>query len=214
MEIVGVVGSLRENPDDNIPGADAFYRPVSAATLATTLPMTVVIRSTRPAASVLEDAAAVVHDLDPRQAIFDTGTLDQRFQRFTATERLTTWLTVGIGLAGVLLAALGVYAVVAFAIRRRLPELGIRVSLGASPGDVRNLVLRETLGLTAIALVAGTCAALALRPYVSADVIGGTTSIALSLTCAAIGTTLAAVLAAGVPATRAGRVSPLRAIRS
>ena len=69
--------------------------------------------------------------------------MDERFARFTATERLGANLAALLGAVGVFLAAVGVYAVLAFSVRRRLPELGIRAALGARPADVRGAVVSE-----------------------------------------------------------------------
>src|SRR6185503_9307095 len=143
MEVVGVAGNLRENPDDDIPGTDAWYLPYG-----------------QPTAGPISDAV----------------TMEERFARFTATERLSANLTAILGVMGVFLAAVGVYAVLAFSVRRRLPELGIRAALGARPSDVRRTVLREAALLVVVGVASGAAFSLFVRPWLDANLFPGGTS--------------------------------------
>ena len=136
MEVVGVVGSLRENPDDDIPTGDAWYLPYQQATAGSIAELTYVIKKPRPA-SIVPAVRSALAASDPDLPLFDAVTMEERFARFTATERLSANLTAMLGILGVFLAAVGVYAVLAFSVRQRLPELGIRAALGARPSDVR-----------------------------------------------------------------------------
>jgi putative ABC transport system permease protein len=214
MEVVGVVGSLRENAEEGIPGDDAWYLPYGQSDISVMQPMTVAVKTTKPATTVIAEAAAAIRDIDSRQPLFDAGTLDQRFQRFTSTERLATTLTAALGGIGVLLAAVGVYAVLAFVIRRRMPELGIRASLGARPSDIRALVLRDALVLCGVSLALGAIIAAAVVPRLDAGLFPSSGSLWAAAVIAGCCTALAALISSLGPARSASRVHPLSAMKS
>ena len=122
-------------------------------------------------------------------------------------------LSAGFGLLATLLASVGLYGVMAFVVARRRKELGIRLALGAQPGRVIWMVMREVLVLLAIGLAVGVPAALGLGRYVSAQLYGiepndpfiaGTTVALLTIVSAAAGL---------IPAHRASRIDPILALR-
>jgi ABC-type antimicrobial peptide transport system permease subunit len=122
-------------------------------------------------------------------------------------------LSAGFGLLATVLAAIGLYGVMAFVVARRTREMGVRMALGANPGTVVWLVMREVLLLLGIGLVIGIPSALALGRYVSSQlygiqandpVIGGVTAIILIAV---------ASLAGLIPARRASRIDPILALR-
>src|SRR6202000_2005286 len=107
-------------------------------------------------------ARAAMAEVDPAQPIFDLQPLSRLVSESLAQRRFTLWLMALFGLVALLLAAVGIYAVVAYDVAQRSQEIGIRVALGASPGDVVGLVLRDGLGPVIVGLVVGSGAALAL----------------------------------------------------
>jgi predicted permease len=211
MEIVGVAGNLRENPSDVIPGSDAWYLPYRQPAAGPIAELTYVIK-TAQAGAIVPSVRNAVAQLDPDVPIFDAVTMEERFARFTATERLSADLTAMLGVIGVFLAAVGVYAVLAFSVRRRLPELGIRAALGARPTDVRRAVLREAAVLVAIALAAGGIVTLVVSPWLGAELFPTGTSQSSAAMLAGAGVALAGAISAIVPAARAARVDPVRAL--
>ncbi|MEZ5317824.1 MAG: ADOP family duplicated permease [Vicinamibacterales bacterium] len=213
MEVIGVVGSIRENGDLDIPAGDAWYLPYRQATSGPLDQVTVVVRTTGSPLDLLPAARAAVSALDAQLPISDTVTLDDRFARYTATERLTTTLTGALGAVGLFLAAIGVYGVLAFSLSRRLPELGIRAALGAAPSAVRALILREALGLAIAGLGAGALLAVGVVPRLDADLFPTGTSTALALVRAMAGTAMTALVSSLIPAARAARVPPIGAMR-
>ena len=172
MEVVGVVGNLRENPDDDIPGTDAWYLPYRQPTAGGIAELTYVVKTSQ-GASIVPSVRNAVAQSDPDVPIFDAVTMEERFARFTATERLSANLTAMLGVMGVFLAGVGVYAVLAFSVRRRLPELGIRAALGARPSDVRRTVLREAALLVVAGVAAGATVSLLVRPWLDANLFPG-----------------------------------------
>jgi ABC-type antimicrobial peptide transport system permease subunit len=211
MEVVGVVGNVRENPESDIPSNDAWYLPYGQPAAGPIGELTYVIKA-RQEESLVSPARAVVAQLDPDLPVFDALTMEERFARFTATERLSVSLTAILATLGIFLAAVGVYAVLAFSVRRRWPELGIRAALGAGPGDVRGAVIREAAGLLVAGLVFGAMAALLLRPWFDANLFPPGISEPAAAAAAAAGLALATAIAAIVPAARASRVDPIRAM--
>jgi putative ABC transport system permease protein len=211
MQVVGVVGNLRENPDEAIPGADACYLRYPQPGAGTISDLTYVVK-TAQGASILPSIRGVVAAIDPDLPIFDAVTMDERFARFTATERLSADLTALLGAIGVFLAGVGVYAVLAFSVRRRLPELGIRAALGARPADVRRDVVRESALLLVAGVAGGAAIAAIVRPWLQPDLFPRGLHESAALAIAGAGVLIAAAISTLVPAVRASRVDPIRAL--
>jgi ABC-type antimicrobial peptide transport system permease subunit len=211
MEVVGVVDNLRENPSDDIPGTDAWYLPYRQPTAGAIAELTYVVKTTQ-GASVVPSVRQAVAQSDPEVPIFDAVTMDDRFARFTATERLSANLTAMLGIMGVFLAAVGVYAVLAFSVRRRLPELGIRTALGARPSDVRRAVLNEAALLVIAGIACGAAISLFIRPLLDPNLFPAGINESLAAVLAGAGVVLAAAVSTIVPAVRASRVDPVRAL--
>ena len=211
MEIVGVVGNLRENPDENIPGTDAWYLPYQQSTAGPIGELTYVVK-TSEGASIVPSVRSAVAQMDPDVPISDAVTMEERFARFTATERLSANLTAMLGIMGVFLAAVGVYAVLSFSVRRRLPELGIRAALGARPSDVRRSVLREAALLVMVGIASGATVSVFVRPLLDANLFPTGVSQGAAVVLAGAGVVMAATISTLVPAIRASRVDPVRAL--
>jgi len=154
-----------------------------------------------------------VRELDPSLPVYEMTTLAGQLDNTLLTERLIALLSAGFGLLATLLAAIGLYGVMAFVVARRTKELGIRIALGAQRSSVIWLVMREVLLLLGIGLAVGVPAAIGLGRYVAAQLYGITandpwiagTTIALLVTVAS---------AAGlIPANRASRIDPILALR-
>jgi predicted permease len=213
MTVVGVAGTLRETPDAEIPAGDAWYLPYGQLTAGPDDAFTVVLRTSQPASTILPDIRRAIAAVDPEQPISGTLSMQERFDRFTATDRLTTVLTATLGAIGLFLAALGIYALLAFSLSRRLPELGIRTALGASPREIRRLVIREAMVLAALGVaIGGGLAAVGLRIAGNSALPDGA-SAPVAMVWALAGVIAAVVWSSWVPASRAGRVDPLIAMR-
>jgi ABC-type antimicrobial peptide transport system permease subunit len=163
-------------------------------------------------ASIMPAVRSAVARLDPDVPIFDAVTMDDRFARFTATERLSADLTATLALMGVFLAGVGVYAVLAFSVRRRLPELGIRSALGARPSDIRRAVLREAGFLVLIGVGSGAILSLLVHPWLDANLFPAGASKSAATVLAALGLLSVALISTIAPARRASRVDPVRAM--
>ena len=210
-EVVGVVGTLHENPGSDIPEGDAWYLPHRQD-----VPMgqlTFVVRSGGSPSELVPQIRAAVSAVDRELAIADASTLDDRFDRFTATERLSTRLTLGLGGIGLFLAAIGIYGLLSFTLGRRLPEFGIRAALGARPSDVRRLIARDALVLLGAGVVIGIGATLVMRPVMDTSMFPGADTDLVVISAAVAGLALVTVLSSLRPAMKAGRVDPVRAMQ-
>ena len=145
--------------------------------------------------------------------VYELKTLEAQLDETLLTDRLIAMLSAGFGLLATLLASIGLYGVMAFVVARRRKELGIRLALGAQPGLVLWLVMREVMVLLAIGLAVGVPAAMALGRFVSTQLYGiqphdpwiaGSTILVLTLVSAAAGL---------IPAHRASRIDPILALR-
>jgi len=112
------------------------------------------------------------------------------------------------------LAAVGVYGVIAALVRQRTPEIGIRLALGAQPGEVRSMVMRSGLALAGAGVAAGLVASLAATRVLGAELYGVHPADPVTMTAAALALLAAAALACGVPARAASRVDPLTALKA
>jgi ABC-type antimicrobial peptide transport system permease subunit len=134
--------------------------------------------------------------------------------RQTANSRFTAWLMGIFAASALLLAMIGIYGVMSYAVARRAQEIGVRVALGAASSDVLRLVVGRGMTLTAAGLLLGLAGALALTRVLSTLLYGVTPRDALSFAAAAILLALVALLACLIPASRAARIHPAVALRN
>jgi ABC-type antimicrobial peptide transport system permease subunit len=154
-----------------------------------------------------------VKKLDASMPVFQMQTLEQQLDDTLLTERLIAMLSAGFGALATLLASIGLYGVMAFVVARRTKEVGVRMALGARPGSVVWLVMKEVLLLVAIGLAAGVPAAIALGRFVSTQLYGVEARDPWIAGVAILLLVVVASLAGMVPARRASRIDPLVALR-
>jgi len=211
IEVVGVVQDGKYKGVVEVPQPH-FYLPLSQAYV----PLrTFHIRTSVPPESLSTQVQSQVRELAPSLAISEMQTLDQALQGLNGFLffRLGAQLTGTMGLLGLILAVVGVYSVASYAAVQRTREIGIRMAIGATPGDILKMVLRQGLGTVGIGLLAGLAAAFA-GTRLLADLFYGVTPND-PVTYAAVAALLLAVvlLACWIPARRATRVSPVIALR-
>ena len=154
-----------------------------------------------------------IHQLNPGLPVFDVGTLETRIEPVTYGLHMAGTFSGAFGLLALLLATVGIYGVVACSTRQRTREFGLRMALGAQPGDVVRLILRQGMSMLMAGTIAGLAAAFAVARLMSRMLFGVTATD--PLTFLAVPSLLAAValLACYLPARRAVRVDPLVALR-
>jgi ABC-type antimicrobial peptide transport system permease subunit len=150
---------------------------------------------------------------DPAHMVRRVVTLTDRLDQTLIRERLLLGLAIGFGLVAILLASVGLYGTLAHAVARRTREIGVRVALGAEPGTMIAMVLREAMILTAIGLAIGLPLAIGVGHALRAFLFGVPPGDAVTLAASCLVLTIVALLAAYVPARRASRIDPGAALR-
>jgi predicted permease len=163
--------------------------------------------------SLLRPLRAEIAALDPTMAVFNTETMQQHVDKSMLLPRISATLLGVSGLLGLTLAAIGLFGVMSYSVRRRTREIGIRMALGANPHSVLAMVLRQGLTLTGVGLVIGLALALALGRFTASLLYGisGTDHITLVVVSAVL--FLATLAASLIPAYRAAHVAPTTALR-
>ncbi len=208
--VVGVVGDIKNGGMEKRAGAEIFlpYRQTGAPRT-----MYVLIRTQGDPMRLLGPARSVLAQLDSSLPIAQARTLDEVVRLAQARPRfLTLLLTLFSGVA-LALAALGIYSVMAYAVARRTSEFGIRMALGAQPGDVLSLVFRQGVALGLAGVAAGALGAFGLTRYMR-GLLYGIDALDPATFAAMAGLLMAVILAACyLPARRATKVDPLVALR-
>jgi putative ABC transport system permease protein len=173
-----------------------------------------IIRTDRSAAVVTPIVKKIVAELDPDLPIGDVETIQQKIETSTGEPRFRSYLIAGFALLALLLAAVGVYGLISFTVTQRVPEIGVRLALGASPSQVFRQVIGQGVKLAVIGVIAGLGAAAAATTLVRGLLFNTSATdpvvyVSLSLLLLAI-----AAIACYVPARRAMRVDPMTALRS
>jgi putative ABC transport system permease protein len=208
-EIVGVVDDMRAaGLANDIPRE--LYMP---STQWTNGVQTFVVRGAVPVLSLVPSIRRAVLSVDPTLALSNVSTIEQSIDDSQAMSRFTTWLLVLLGATGLVLAAVGVYGVVAYVVAQRTHELGVRMALGASGGTVQWMVVRQGLLLAAVGVAVGVLASFVAARALRTMVFGITAHDPTTFVVVAALLALVAVFASYVPARRATRIDPLVALR-
>lgn len=163
-----------------------------------------------------ELTAAVRHEiqaLDPALAVFNAGTMQQHLRDALFLPRLGGALFGVFGILGLLIAAVGLYGVISYAVKRRTREIGIRLALGARNDNIQRLIVRQGISLTAIALAIGMAAAWFASRVLSSVLYGIQPHDLLTFTAAPLFLSFVALLACWEPSRRAAKVQPITALR-
>jgi predicted permease len=210
IEIVGVAGDTKyESMREEIPYE--LYIPYTQTDFVDG--MTVYVRAQGEPTGIFNMLRPTVRDVDAGVPMYDLRTLDDQIEISLLTERLLATLSSVFGCLATLLAALGLYGVMAFMVARRTREIGIRMALGADSGSVVWMVMREVLALAAIGVAIGLGAAWAATRFIETQLFGIQPTDLLTMALAALGIGLVAGLAGYVPARRATGIDPMRALR-
>lgn len=175
--------------------------------------MVLVARVERDAASAVGAIREAVRSVDPLQPVTRIATMEQVVARSTAQRRLGAILFASFGGLALLLAAAGIYGVLAGLVAMRTREIGVRAALGATPARISAMVLRDAALLAAIGLTVGAAGALALSRYLRALLFQVHPTDPVALAAAAIVVGAAALVASALPARRASAVDPIIALR-
>jgi putative ABC transport system permease protein len=207
--VVGVVADTRDG------GPDAEPRPVIFQPFAQEVfTGGFVIRARSDAAALAGPVSTIIRELVPEQPLVNVLTLEDIRAESVAPRRLNAWLVASFAALALLIAAVGVGGVLAFSVARRIPEIGIRISLGADPLRVLRMVLVEGGTQLAVGLGLGLVGALLAARLMTGLLFGVATHDPITLLAVTLLITAVGLGACAVPAVKAARVDPVRAIQS
>jgi putative ABC transport system permease protein len=209
ITIVGVVADARRS------GPVEPVRPYVLMPHAqyTTRRLDILIRATGEPLALLPQVRAAVHAIDAAQPITGARTLEQAFGETVAPRRFLMVLLSIFGGAACVLAAIGIYGVMAYVVVRRTREIGVRIALGAPPGRVQRLVIAQAMAQAGIGLVLGVAGALLLGGQIRAQLFGVAPGDPTTLIATVGLLALVALFASWLPARRAAAVDPTTAMR-
>jgi predicted permease len=212
VRIIGVVGNV--NVFDTIaskPMPEAYY-PISAVFDSSFGGMVVVKTSNSPS-SIITPLRNQLKALDSSLAVFDVRSMDEVIAAVTQSTGMQTYLLGSFAALALILAAIGLYSVLAYLVTQRTREIGIRMALGAQHMHVLRLVMGHGSKLTGAGVIVGVVGALALTRFMSSLLFGVTAKDPLTFACVVVVLSLVALSACYIPARRAMKVEPMVALR-
>jgi putative ABC transport system permease protein len=207
--VVGVVSGVKylglDAPDDG-----TVYSPMSTTSLARFL----VVRAHAASASVLPPVQRTVRELDPSVALANVATIDDLVARSLERPQSLSLLVAAFAIVALLLSVVGIYGVMGYYVQQHLREIGIRMALGGSSGDVLGLVVGHGMRVVVGGVVVGVLAALGLTRLMSSLLFGVSGSDPLTFTTVIGGLVMVALAACLVPAVRAVSIQPAAVLRN
>src|SRR5215469_16885549 len=208
-EIVGIVGDIRDVSLGKEPGA-MLYVPFAQAPL---YGGEVVVKSMLSTSAVVGAIRAVTHGIDKSLPVTDIEQLPNALNASVAQPRFHTLLLGLFGAIALILAAVGIFGVISYSVSRRTRELGIRMALGAQPGSVLSMIMRETLALTLIGIAVGIPCAVATARLITHLLFKVSPYDPVTLALVPLVLIAVGALASYIPARRAMRVDPMVVLR-
>jgi len=176
-------------------------------------PMFLVIRSESEPANLTAAVRGVVHELDRDQPVYDVATMEELLSRSTLQRRFNMTLLAVFAALALILAGVGIYGVMAYAVTERRREIGIRMALGAQASDTLKLVISQGMRLTLVGVALGLMGAFALIRLMKNLLFDVRPADPLTFIVIALLLTSVALLACWIPARRATKVDPMIALR-
>jgi putative ABC transport system permease protein len=208
-EVIGVAGDVKMNGVDQATTMQTYLPyaqlPTSSAVL--------VVRAERHPAALTAAVEQTIRAIDKDLPVYSILTMEQVLGNSLAQRRLTLVLLASLAALALLLAAVGIYGVISYAVRQRTHELGLRMALGAQARDVLKLILGQGIKLTLIGISLGLVAAYALTRWMESLLFGVRPTDLLTFVAIVVVLLLVALLACWIPARRATKVDPMNALR-
>jgi putative ABC transport system permease protein len=208
-EIVGIVGNVRQQGRRKVDPFQVYVPFDDSFEFETFL----ILKSDIPPSSLVASAASAVHAADPAQPVFDVSSMEDRLSESLSSQRANMSLMAMLAGLALMLATIGIAGVIAYFVNSRLPEIAIRIALGASRGHVVGMVLRHAMALAIAGIAVGIVGALMLTRTLGSVVDGIGRNDPLSFVAAAVLFAAVAACATAVPARLAARVDPMVALR-
>jgi len=209
--VVGVVGDVRHEALEKAAGPEIYLPMRQTADYAA---MQLVVRTALPPDRLAAGIRAALRPLDPNLPVRQFVTFEDLLDRSVSPRRFLVLLLTGFAAFALVLASLGIYAVISFSVSQRVQEIGIRMALGASPRHLQIRILLRTLALAAVGLALGMAASRALASTLGSLLFGVTTGDPLTFVEVAALLVAVAAIAGYLPARKASRIDPMVALRS
>jgi putative ABC transport system permease protein len=208
--VVGVVGDTRSDALDQQP-QPAVYQPFAQGSV---FAGSFVIRAQGDPESLLVPATRAVRQIDPSLPIGKVGTLAELRDESVSAQRINATLVSGFGIVALLIAAVGLAGVLGFSVSLRTSEIGVRMSLGARPGQVRTMIMSEGGALVVAGLVLGAIGSVLASRVLDGLLYGVQSRDPLTFALVALVMVAVGVAATWIPAVRASSIQPVEALRS
>jgi putative ABC transport system permease protein len=208
--VVGIVPDVKQYGLDTS-GTPALYVPQLQVPQST---LTLVVRTRTEPVSMIEVVRREIFAIDPEQAVFNVATMDQVLAESISLRRISMFLLVGFAALALLLAAIGIYGVLAQSVVQRTHEIGIRMALGAQIRDVLKLILGYGMKLAVLGILAGIIGALGVTRLIASLLFGVAATDPSTFVVIAALLAVVAFLACYLPARRAAKADPVAALRA
>jgi predicted permease len=211
-EVIGIVADSKYSSINERPLPQLFF-PMSRSE---TSSLRLFAKASGDPAPLVAEIRNAIRGIDPALPVYDARTLNEHMQIAVFAQRMAADLLGAMGVLALLLAAIGLYGVMAYAVSQRTQEMGIRLALGASPGSLLNMIVGQGMKLTTIGLVIGLAVALGAFGSIGAvrTLLPGISPLdPITFIAVPIVLGLIALLASWIPGRRAGKVDPLVALR-
>jgi predicted permease len=208
--VVGVVRDTKQFSVDNEPPI-SIYHPHDQFPIGT---MFLVVRSTQDASTLTAGITQEIRKLDPELPAFEFKTMEQRLSDALSRRRFSTFFLSVFAMVALVLAAIGLYGVMAYSVTQRTQEIGIRMALGAEPAKIMTMIVRNSFVLVVTGVVIGLVGAFAVTRVMASLLYGVTATDTLTFAGPPLILAAVALLASYFPAQRAARVDPTVALRS
>lgn len=217
-EVVGVVGDVKLDSLDQTRPSATLYFPLDQVSVPanggwTSFPMTLVVRSASGSTGMVSAVSNAVHEVDRDIPVRDIFSMDDLVTNSLAQQRFNMLLLGAFAGLALLLAAVGIYSVLSYSVKRSVQEIGIRMALGARLSDVLRMVVIEGMKPTLLGVALGTAAALALGRVLSSQIYGVRPTDPITFLVVAALLAAVALVASILPAYRATKVDPIVALR-
>jgi predicted permease len=212
VEVIGVVADSKYSSLNERPLPQLFF-PMSRSEVST---LRLFVKTSGDPGPLVAEVRNAIRGIDAALAVYDARTLNEHMQVAVFAQRMAADLLGAMGVLALLLAAIGLYGVMAYAVSQRTQELGIRLALGASPGSLLGMVVRQGMTLTVIGLAIGLALALGAFGSIGAvrTLLPGISPLdPITFIAVPVVLGLIALLASWIPGRRAGKVDPLVALR-
>ncbi len=209
-EVVGVVGDVKGDGLDVLDPVATLYTPLAQQPSPY---MSLVVRTSSPPNTIISGISNAVHKVDREQPVVGVITMDEILADSLSHQRFNMLLLSAFSGLALLLAAIGIYSVLAYSVRQRMREIGVRMAMGAQRADILRMILGQGTRLAVIGTAIGIAAALGLTRLMSSQLFGVTATDPITFLSVASLIVLVALAACYIPARRATKVDPVIALR-